>query len=185
MPLCQFEKDERKLSAETKRALKKSEVNGKCSLKHFLSGRAVVFGQGGADHFIRGIFHSVGYVSSHASHQLQSPCVRNDCLCSSVVGQKHETAPSSSFITAFKFSLPAVETRLRNLVAIIWGEKTHIDVCYWMTTSFFKGMLCRCTVCPAQSYLVYETSGGVMAAFSASCFRDTLSETQCGIALLR
>lgn len=59
-------------------------------------------------------------MSSHASHQLQSPCVRNDCLCSSAVGQKHETASSSSFITVFKFSLPAVETRLRNLVAIIW-----------------------------------------------------------------
>lgn len=135
MPLCQLEKDERKLSEETKRALEKSDVNGKCSLKHFLSDFAVVFGHGGADQFIRGIFHSVGYVLSHASHQLQSPCVRSDCLCSSVVGQKQETASSSSFITVFKFSFPAVGTRWRNLVAFIW--KSHTDVYhYWMSISF-------------------------------------------------
>lgn len=109
--LCQTEKDERRLSAETKRALEKSKVNGKCSVKHFLSDWCVVFGHGGADRFIRGIFHSAGYVSSHASHQLQGPCVRNGCHCSSAVGQQHETPSSRSFIAAFKFSLPAVETR--------------------------------------------------------------------------
>lgn len=57
------------------------------------------------------------------------------CLCSSVVGQKQETASSSSFITVFKFSFPAVETRLRNLGAFTW--KSHTDVYhYWMTISF-------------------------------------------------
>lgn len=88
--LCQVEKDERRLSAETKRALEKSKVNGKCSVKHVLSDRSVVFGLGGADHFIRGIFHSAGYVSSHRRHQLQGPCVRNGCK-PLLIGGRSET----------------------------------------------------------------------------------------------
>lgn len=41
---------------------------------------------GGDDHFIRGIFHSGGCVSSHATHQLQGLSESDDCICSSLVG---------------------------------------------------------------------------------------------------
>lgn len=133
--LCQVEKDERKLSAETKRALEESKVNGKCSVKHFLSDWSVVFGHGGADHFIRGIFHSASYVSSHASHQLQRPCVRNGCCCSSPVGPKHETASSTSLIAVFKFSLPAVETRSGPLGCFYLKKDSEV-YCYGMTICF-------------------------------------------------
>lgn len=88
------------------------EVNGKCFVEHILSGSSVVLGCGGDDHFIRGIFHSAGYVSSHATHQLLGLCERDDCICSSVVGQKHETALSSSPIMAVECSLSAPGTPL-------------------------------------------------------------------------
>lgn len=150
----------------------------------FLSDPSVVFGHGGADHFIRGIFHSAGCVSSHASHQLQGPCVRNDCLRSPLVGQKHETASSSSFITVFKF-IPLQWRPDPDNFGCLYLQKIK---CVFIVTGqpfIFKGMLCCWTVCPTPSSLVYETSGGVTAVFSASCFRDTLSGTQCSNTLLR
>lgn len=42
---------------------------------------------GGDDHFIYGIFHSAGYVASHATHQLQGLSESDDYICSSLVGQ--------------------------------------------------------------------------------------------------
>lgn len=80
-----------------------TEVNGKCFVKHILSHSSVGSGRSGDDHFIRGIFHSVGYVSSHATHQLQSLGGSDDYVCSSAVGQKHETTLSGSLITTVKF----------------------------------------------------------------------------------
>lgn len=65
---------------------------------------------GGDDHFITSIFHSASYVSSHATHQLQGLSERHDYICSSLVGQEHETPLSASFITLVNFSLTSVKT---------------------------------------------------------------------------
>lgn len=54
--------------------------------------------------------------------------------------------------------------------SLIWVTflKNVGDVyCSWRSL-IFKGMPCYCTVCSTHSYLVYETSGGVMTVLSAS-----------------
>lgn len=160
---CWVEKGERRLSAGTKRALHKSKVNGKCWAKHFLSARCVAFGQGGADHFIRGIFHSAGCVSSRAGHQLQGPCMRNGCRCSSAAGPKHETAASSSSVAVFKCGLPAAQTRPGQF-SRFYLEKLRglllLDDRLFSRGSPVVGQHVL------RSYLVNETSAG--------CFRDTV-----------
>ena len=84
------------------------------TFKHLLSDWAVAFGHGGADHLIRGIFHSAGYASSHASHQPQGPCVRDGCRRSSLLGPKHEAA-SSHRLNVFLQARPDLD----NVVAFI------------------------------------------------------------------
>lgn len=71
--------------------------------------------------------------------------MKDDYICSWVVGQKHETPLSSSLIASVKFSL----TALRILIWATWW--LLFEKCQWclllLARFIFKRMPCYCTVC--------------------------------------
>lgn len=157
----------------------RSEVNGKCFVEHILSGSSVVLGCGGDDHFIRGIFHSAGYVSSHASHQLQGLCERDDCICSSVVGQKHETSLSSSPIIAVECSLRAPRTPLLIQVArSLLPEKCHCCLLLF-ATFIFMGRLCATVQYVLLVVICYLRQVAVLWLRHRACLTAVVLGTRC------
>lgn len=99
--------------------------------------------------------------------------------CSSVVGPKHETASSRSFIAVFKFSLPAAESRSGQL-GCFYLEKRQRGLLLLDDHLFLKGS--RVVV----QYVLHKViwyMRQVLVLWLRS--QPVVSGTQCSITVLR
>lgn len=143
---------------------------------------------GGDDHFITSIFHSAGYVSSHATYQLQGLSKRDDYICSSLVGQEHETVyqPASSrwlnlvFSNMFHFILICRIFKGFSPVSHVQYLKyvLHHSCFHWRFYMQVCVGVCVCTVC------LNVCCDWAAIHFNRNCFGDRVLGTMYCIILL-